>query len=58
MLLQYLQSLLNQVCQILVLSLRVVNLVPNVQPLILEHVENGKNLPVVWHQGLPDHLTS
>ena len=46
---QNLQSLLDQICQIFILSLRIVNFVTNIQSFSLEHVEDWQDLPVVWH---------
>jgi hypothetical protein len=55
--LQNFQSLLNQFRQILILSLGVVNLVPDVQSLVFKHVKNRKNLSVVRNQSLTNHLS-
>jgi len=44
------QSLLDQISQVLSLSLTVINLVSQVLILDLEQIEHWKYLSVVWHQ--------
>ena len=64
MLLQDLQSFLNQITQIFILSLSVVyfvtdihSVIKNCTSLIFEHVEDGENLSVVWDQCFSDHVS-
>lgn len=58
-----LQSFLDQVRKIFVLSLSVINFITDIYyiihsytSLILEHIEGWENLPVVWDQSFSDHL--
>lgn len=48
-LLQDLQGLLDEIGEILIFALRVINFIPDVEPLVLEHVEHGQYLTIVWH---------
>ena len=54
--LKQLKGFLDQLSQILPLSLAVINVASLVQVLLLEDVENRQNLPVVRHQGFTDHF--
>mmetsp|Transcript_136744 Transcript_136744/g.381121 ORF Transcript_136744/g.381121 Transcript_136744/m.381121 type:complete len:382 (+) Transcript_136744:54-1199(+) len=50
------QRLLDEVAQVQPLALGVVHLVANIQVLRLEYVQHGKDLPVVGHQRLTNHI--
>ena len=56
--LEHLERLLDQVAQVLLLALRVVNAVTNVQVLLLEEVHDREDLAVVGHEGLADRITA
>mmetsp|Transcript_122732 Transcript_122732/g.382099 ORF Transcript_122732/g.382099 Transcript_122732/m.382099 type:complete len:275 (-) Transcript_122732:208-1032(-) len=56
--LEHFQSLLDEVTEVLALSLGVVHLVTEVLVLRLEYVENWEDLPVVGHQCLANHLAT
>ena len=49
-----LKSRLDKVSQVLALPLAVVDAIANVEVLGLEHVHDGQDLAVVWHEGLTD----
>mmetsp|Transcript_54004 Transcript_54004/g.96718 ORF Transcript_54004/g.96718 Transcript_54004/m.96718 type:complete len:232 (+) Transcript_54004:213-908(+) len=51
-----LQSFVDELPLIQALALGVVYLVPQVEMLLLEDVEDRKDLPIVWHQGLSNHV--
>ena len=55
-LLQQLEGLSDEVAQIQPLSLVVVDFVTYTCVVVPEDVEDGQDLPVVGHQGLPYHL--
>lgn len=48
------QSLANEISNAVILSLGVVDLVPDVFIAVLEQVEHWQQLSVVWHEGLSD----
>ena len=56
--LEKLESLHNNISQILTLTLRVVNLVSLVQVLGLEEVHDGQDLSVVGHESLANSVTA
>merc|ERR1712196_249546 len=56
--LEYFERFLNQITDVLSLSLVVINLVADIPIFPLENVEYGKDLPVVWDQCFTDHLTT
>mmetsp|Transcript_24752 Transcript_24752/g.50664 ORF Transcript_24752/g.50664 Transcript_24752/m.50664 type:complete len:250 (+) Transcript_24752:153-902(+) len=58
MYLENLQRLLDEVAQIHAFPLGVVDRVSDVQVLALENVEDRKDLTIVRHQRLPDHLAT
>merc|ERR1712018_619394 len=54
---QYFQSFLDQITHILVEPLMVVNGITNIQILVLENVENRKELSVIRHQSLSNKVS-
>jgi len=54
--LEHFKSRLNQVTQVLALSLAVVDLVSEVDVLCLHQVQDGEDLTVVWDQGLANSV--
>ena len=56
--LEKLESLHNNISQILTLTLRVVNLVSLVQVLGLEEVHDGQDLSIVWHESLTNSIAA
>ena len=53
---EWLKGLLNEVTQVLALSLRVIDLVSNVLVAGLEQVQHWEDLSVVWHESLTNGL--
>jgi hypothetical protein len=56
--LEHLECRLNQVSQVLSLSLTVVNLVPKVVVADLEQIQHRQYLSIVWNQCLTDGVTA
>mmetsp|Transcript_113445 Transcript_113445/g.321048 ORF Transcript_113445/g.321048 Transcript_113445/m.321048 type:complete len:205 (-) Transcript_113445:343-957(-) len=56
--LEELQGLLDELAHAEAFPLAVVDAIADVDLLIFEDVEHRQDLPVVWHQGLADHLTA
>ena len=54
--LEHFKCRLDQVSQVLALSLTIVNLVTKIDVLGLHQVKNGEDLAVVWDQGLADSV--
>ena len=55
--LKQLKGLLHEIANVLALALRVVDPIVDVQVHVLEQVEDRKDLAVVRHERLADHLT-
>ena len=49
---QDLQSVLNQISDVFLVPLMIIDAVTRVQIVVLEHIKDGEELPVVWHQCL------
>ena len=56
--LEHFERLLNQIAEVLLLALRVVDAVTNVQVLLLEEVHDRQDLTVVRHKSLTDGITA
>ena len=54
--LEHFKSRLDQISQVLALSLTVVDLISEVDVLCFHQVQDGEDLAVVWDQGLADSV--